>query len=75
MIESPINKKKTIKCSFCKKKCNMIHFKCNCNGVFCSVHRYTHMHNCNFKENKKEIKKEELKKNNPKIEKNKIDKI
>ena len=53
----------------------MIYFKCNCNGVFCSVHRYTHMHNCNFKDNKKEIKKEELKKNNPKIEKNKIDKI
>ena len=76
MPDSPINKKKkNIRCDFCKKKCNLIFFKCKCNGIFCSVHKYTHMHNCNYKDEIKYIKKEEIKKNNPKIEKNKLEKI
>ena len=79
-IKSPIKKeskgkKNHIRCSFCKKKCNLIHFKCKCNGLFCSIHRYTHMHNCNYKEKNAEEKKKEIKENNPKLEKDKVDKI
>lgn len=75
MIESSINKNKKIRCFFCKKKCNLIQFECKCNKIFCSVHRYTHMHNCSYIENNIKLKKKELDEKNPKIQKEKINKI
>ena len=61
-------KKKKIKCTFCKKKCSMIHFDCMCGGVFCIEHRYTHTHNCKSINEKKESSKELLEKKNPKMD-------
>ena len=46
-------------------------FKCNCEKIYCLKCRYPHVHNCQYvNDNKKKIKK-----NNPKIEPMKIDKI
>lgn len=74
-IDKKSKSKKHIRCSFCKNKCNLIHFKCKCTGLFCSIHRYTHMHNCNYKEKQKEENKNEIKENNPKLQKDKLNKI
>ena len=63
------------RCSFCNKKTGLIHFTCPCKGVFCSLHRYTHSHNCTYKEERKEEKKAEIKKLNPKTESTTLIKI
>ena len=39
-------KKKTIRCSFCNKKCNMINITCKCGGVFCQLHMSLSSHKC-----------------------------
>ena len=64
---------KKIKCQVCKKKCDMIHFTCRCEYIFCVKHQLPHNHNCQF-DNQVRIQKE-LKTNNPKIEHNKLIKI
>ena len=60
--------KTKIKCTFCKKKCSMIHFDCMCGGIFCIEHRYTHTHNCKSINEKKETSKNLLEKKNPKAD-------
>ena len=68
-------KKKKLKCSFCNKKLGMITFSCDCGGLFCSNHRYTHTHNCRLKmETQKKIK-ENIIMNNPKIDFKKVEAI
>jgi len=74
-IKSPIVKKKIPKCSFCRQKLRLIRFDCKCGGTFCSVHRYTHSHKCEFIEKKIELNKKEIMFNNPKIEHDKVEKI
>ena len=74
-IKIPIIKKNIPKCLFCKQKLRLICFNCQCGGVFCSVHRYTHSHKCEFIERQIEINKKRIILNNPKIEHNKIEKI
>lgn len=79
-IKSPIKKNKKSKkhimrCEICRQKCTLIRFECKCKGVFCSVHRYTHSHNCTYIEQTKQDKKKEIEKNNPKIETEKMNKI
>lgn len=36
------------RCSLCNKKYGLIPFNCRCGGKFCSEHRYSFMHFCNF---------------------------
>ena len=63
------------RCNMCKKKLKIIdiQIKCNiCNKLYCLRHRLKHSHYC--KPNKEEIKKT-IKKNNPKILKDKLEKI
>ncbi len=80
-IKSPITKdkkihiKKIIRCKICRQKCTLIRFECKCKGIFCSVHRYTHSHNCTYIEQTTQDKKKEIEKNNPKIGTEKMDKI
>jgi len=66
---------KKIRCSFCNKKIGLINFTCKCEGVFCSLHRYVHTHECTYKEEKILEKKEEIKVLNPKVESSKLDEI
>ena len=75
IIHKKNQKRKIIRCTCCKQKCNLIRFDCKCGGVFCSVHRYAHMHKCNYIETKTMKQKEDIEKNNPKIENEKFEKI
>ena len=59
----------------CRKKLKLISFDCKCGGKFCAKHRYTSIHDCSYLENKKKTCKEELAKNNPIIDFNKVIKI
>ena len=64
-----------VRCSFCRKKCSLMNFTCDCGGIFCSEHRYVHSHNCQQKSIKDNKMKETLEKKNPKISTEKIQKI
>ena len=66
-------KKKKIKCSQCKVKCDMFHFTCRCEKIFCIKHQLPHIHNCQF--NNQQKCKAELQTNNPKIEHSTLVKI
>tara|TARA_Y100000996_G_scaffold182437_1_gene142669 strand:- start:3034 stop:3285 length:252 start_codon:yes stop_codon:yes gene_type:complete len=59
-------KKKKIVCHFCNKKLKLHEqIKCCCDHYFCLKHMNRHSHNCTF--DMKTKRKEELKKNNPKM--------
>lgn len=56
-----------IQCFFCKKKLKLYEqIKCNCDHYFCPKHMNRHSHNCTF--DVKTQRKNELEKNNPKME-------
>ena len=65
-ITKPVIKKKKIKCNHCKCKLGMIHFTCKCGLILCQKHLNPHSHNCSFDYVKE--KKEQIQKNNPKLE-------
>tara|TARA_Y100000768_G_C23487904_1_gene455697 strand:- start:280 stop:492 length:213 start_codon:yes stop_codon:yes gene_type:complete len=64
-----------LRCTFCNKKMGIISFPCNCGGIFCPLHRYTHSHNCPCKEEKKKTMKEDILKQNPKMKSTTLKKI
>ncbi|RWS31698.1 AN1-type zinc finger protein 6-like protein [Leptotrombidium deliense] len=66
-------KKKKNRCTQCKVKVGVIGFPCRCGGLFCSTHRYANEHNCSF--DYKEHGAEEIRKNNPQVVGEKIQKI
>ena len=41
-------KLKNNRCQICNKRYGLIPFECNCGGKFCTQHRYTDSHNCEF---------------------------
>lgn len=51
----------------------IIEFECRCGGLFCATHRYANEHNCSF--DYKEHGAEEIRKNNPQIIGEKVQKI
>ncbi|XP_059076501.1 zinc finger A20 and AN1 domain-containing stress-associated protein 3-like [Cryptomeria japonica] len=62
------------RCFNCNKRCRLgVNFKCRCNHVFCSKHRYPEEHNCSF--DHKRFGRQSLAKNNPLIKGSKIDKL
>lgn len=66
-------KKKKNRCQSCKKKVGLTGFECRCGGLFCSMHRYSDKHECDF--DYKELGAEEIRKSNPVVVANKIQKI
>ncbi|XP_040577848.1 AN1-type zinc finger protein 6 [Lepeophtheirus salmonis] len=66
-------KKKKNRCQTCKKKVGLTGFECRCGGLFCSIHRYSDKHDCNF--DYKELGAEEIRKSNPVIVAKKVTKI
>jgi len=66
-------KKKKNKCLMCKKKVGLTGFTCRCGGLYCSVHRYSNEHQCTF--DYREHGAEEIRRNNPVIKGEKIQKI
>ncbi|KMZ62557.1 hypothetical protein ZOSMA_456G00080 [Zostera marina] len=71
--KTPKKKKSTNRCSFCNKKIGLMGFKCRCDDVFCSVHRYSDKHNCGF--DYKTLTKDAIAKANPVVKVEKIEKV
>jgi len=66
-------KKKKNRCLSCKKKVGLTGFTCRCGGLFCSIHRYSDKHECNF--DYKELGAQEIRKSNPVVMAEKVKKI
>jgi len=66
-------KKKKNRCLSCKKKVGLTGFTCRCGGLFCSIHRYSDKHECNF--DYKELGAQEIRKANPVVMADKVKKI
>lgn len=67
--------KKKNRCGFesCKRKVGLTGFDCRCGSVFCWEHRYSDKHNCEF--DYKELGQDQIRKANPIIIGEKIQKI
>lgn len=63
----------TTRCWSCNKKVGLLGFKCRCEYVFCSTHRYSDKHECNF--DYKSMNKAALEKANPVVKGSKLEKI
>ena len=68
--ESIKHKPRKNRCHFCDKKYGLTPFECKCGGKFCTKHRYTDLHNCEF--DHQSIERERLKQNNPMVVKDKV---
>jgi len=66
-------KKKPNRCQQCNKRVGLTGFECRCGGTYCGVHRYSDMHQCAF--DYKRLGADEIRKNNPVIVSEKIQKI
>ncbi|XP_028258493.1 AN1-type zinc finger protein 6 isoform X3 [Parambassis ranga] len=66
-------KAKKNRCFTCRKKVGLIGFDCRCGNMFCSMHRYSDVHNCTF--NYQAEAAEKIRKENPVIVAEKIQKI
>jgi hypothetical protein len=67
------SKKKSNRCLSCRKKVGLTGFECRCEGLFCSTHRYSDKHNCSF--DYRQLGADEIRKNNPVVVSEKINKI
>lgn len=65
--------KKSNRCHMCNKRVGLTGFTCRCGGLYCGEHRYDQAHNCSF--DYKTMEREELRKNNPVIVSDKIQRI
>ncbi|PON33877.1 Zinc finger transcription factor [Parasponia andersonii] len=70
--ENP-EKRPVNRCSFCKKRVGPTGFKCKCEQIFCSLHRYSDKHNCVF--DYKGAGQDAIAKANPVVKADKIEKI
>jgi predicted nucleic acid binding AN1-type Zn finger protein len=74
-VDSGSEKKKRSRCSLesCKRKVGLTGFDCRCGGLFCWEHRYSDKHDCQF--DYKELGQDQIRKNNPIVVGEKIQKI
>jgi len=63
----------TTRCFSCSRKVGLLGFKCRCDFVFCSKHRYADLHTCSF--DYQGMHKANLEKQNPQIVAAKVQKI
>merc|ERR1719234_1132 len=61
------------RCATCKKKLGLTGFTCRCGGLFCSIHRYSDKHQCDF--DYKALGAEEITRSNPVVVAQKVAKI
>ncbi|XP_035902102.1 AN1-type zinc finger protein 6 isoform X1 [Anopheles stephensi] len=66
-------KKKKNRCATCRKKVGLTGFECRCGGLFCAIHRYSDKHECSF--DYRELGAAEIRRNNPVVVGEKIQKI
>ncbi|EPB68658.1 AN1-like Zinc finger [Ancylostoma ceylanicum] len=72
-VEAPVPVKKANRCQVCKKRVGLTGFTCRCGGLYCGDHRYDQAHNCSF--DYKTMEREEIRKNNPVVVSDKIQRI
>ena len=70
---APAAKPVRSRCASCNKKVGLLGFVCRCGGTFCSLHRYTDEHACDF--DFKTAGREQIAKKNPLVVAPKINKI
>jgi hypothetical protein len=63
----------TTRCFSCNKKVGLLGFKCRCDYVYCSLHRYSDKHSCSF--DYKAMARANLQKANPVVQASKVEKI
>ncbi|CAH8465205.1 unnamed protein product [Schistosoma turkestanicum] len=61
------------RCAVCHKRVGLTGFSCRCGGLYCSIHRYSDAHNCSF--DYRESGQEEIRRSNPQIVCQKVQKI
>lgn len=66
-------KKPKNRCHVCNKRVGLTGFECRCGGLYCGEHRYDTAHNCTF--DYKTTGREELRKSNPQVISDKIQRI
>ncbi|MFH4974466.1 hypothetical protein AB6A40_001175 [Gnathostoma spinigerum] len=71
--DTPPPHKKVNRCHICKKRVGLTGFVCRCGGLYCGEHRYDSAHDCSF--DYKTMEREEIRKNNPVIVSEKIQRI
>lgn len=74
-IKKKGTKRKANRCSMdgCDNKVRLLGFPCRCGGNFCAKHRYGNEHNCSF--DYREHGQSEIRKNNPPVVGEKIQKL
>ncbi|KAK2719108.1 AN1-type zinc finger protein 6-like [Artemia franciscana] len=72
-VDGGDKKKKGNRCTMCRKKVGLTGFECRCGGMYCAVHRYSDKHDCTF--DYREHGAEEIRRNNPIVVGQKIQKI
>lgn len=70
---SPAKTKKSHRCALCRKRIGLTGFRCRCNLDFCSLHRYSDQHDCQF--DYKANAQAKIRKENPVVVGEKIKKI
>ncbi|VEL09773.1 unnamed protein product [Protopolystoma xenopodis] len=63
----------TNRCVRCKKRVGLTGFTCRCDGLFCSLHRYSDQHDCTF--DYRALGRAELSRDNPEVRCAKIRKL
>lgn len=61
------------RCATCRKRVGLTGFSCRCGHMFCSVHRYSDKHNCQF--DYRIAGQDAIAKANPVVKAEKLDKI
>uniref|UniRef100_A0A1B6LWC0 AN1-type domain-containing protein n=1 Tax=Graphocephala atropunctata TaxID=36148 RepID=A0A1B6LWC0_9HEMI len=61
------------RCAVCRKKVGLTGFVCRCGGLYCAAHRYAEDHDCTF--DYRGQGKEEIRRNNPVVIAEKVQKI
>jgi len=70
---SPKRKEGPNRCSTCRKRVGLTGFNCRCGNMYCSVHRYSDKHDCQF--DYRTAARDAIAKANPVVKAEKLDKI
>ncbi|CAP37483.1 Protein CBG20480 [Caenorhabditis briggsae] len=73
VVDAPAPVKKANRCHMCKKRVGLTGFSCRCGGLYCGDHRYDQAHNCQF--DYKTMERETIRKNNPVVVSDKVQRI
>nr|XP_033776223.1 AN1-type zinc finger protein 6 isoform X2 [Geotrypetes seraphini] len=65
--------KRKTRCHMCRKSVGLTGFQCRCGHIFCSIHRYSDIHNCSY--DYKADAAEKIRKENPMVAGEKVQKI